>query len=509
MARSTAKASGKPTRAPRRQRGGAGWLVVGLLAASVLALVVFAPEQLRSALGLAARPASLGAPPVEHRSADGETVARAGADLEPRAIGTDADTTTVVKPPVVTEAPKVPEGPKDAVLGKDVLAGAEQAYRGFAWDEARVKARRLLELDVDAATRVRAEDILRGADALENIFAKLDMRDELFRSWDTHPSLVQVSLNGQDMQVVPVLDLAATEKEVPTTSDPAGWLRSKLNGAGEVNVVMTNGAGTTLKVDQVSGIRAADVPKIMKERAAEFAQRVTRVEKGAFANDALAWYEAAKYAYRNRLDERVTEMLDRALAINPFLANAIREDKANDIFLKMTQMLAKENKTAAGGWMGQLNKYYQDTTVYPQAKAYFEGNLEQLAAARKQAEEEKLASRQRTHEAKVERATKLQDTAALAKLKAAPAPTPEEDAPSAPLPATGDAGTADTAMNTGMDLLAKAQAMTDFDARDSMYKKAQDQFDVAMRLYEKLGMEQKMVQANQYRYACIKCRRAL
>ena len=422
---------------------------------------------------------------------------------------TDATTTTVVKPPVIVDAPKVPDGPKDAVLGKEVLAAAEQAYRGFAWDEARVKARRLLELDVDAATRVRAEDILRGADALEDIFEKLDMRDELFRSWDTHPALVQISMNGQDLQVVPVLDIAATEKQVPQTSDYAGWMRSKLNGAGEVNVVMTNGAGTTLKADQVSGIRAADLSKIMKDRASEFATRVARVEKGAFANDALAWYEAAKYAYRNRLDERVTEMLDRALALNPLLATAIREDKASDIFLKLTQMLAKENKTAAGGWMAQLTKYYQDTTVYPQAKAYFDGNLEQLAAARKQAEEEKLAVRQRAHEAKVERATKLQDSAALARLQAAPAPTPEEEAPAAPLPATGDAGTADAAMSQGMDLLAKAQAMTDFDARDAMYKKAQDQFDVAMRLYEKLGMEQKMVQANQYRYACIKCRRAL
>ena len=48
----------------------------------------------------------------------------------------------------------------------------------------------------------------------------------------------------------------------------------------------------------------------------------------------MAWYEAAKFAYRNRIDDQVVEMLDRAL-VTPDLGQTIREDAAQEWFTKM------------------------------------------------------------------------------------------------------------------------------------------------------------------------------
>lgn len=494
----------------RTQRGGMGWLVLAVVVGMVIAGFALMPSSLREHLGLGVPPRGLGDSPTQSQDTSGSTSARS-TELEARSLDTGKEELAAAKQAkdaVTTEEEIVEDtGPKDQERGLALLGEAEGAYKSFDWDAARNQARRILELEVAPATKVRAEDILRGADALEQVFTKLNTKDELQRAWDTHPQLVSINSRGQDTLFIPVTDIGS--KQVPETNDPAGWIRAQLSAAGEVSVLLTSGAGTVLKKQDVSAIRPADIDSIMQERQDAFDQRLSRLQSSEMARDPLMWYEAAKYAYRNRLDDRVTDLLDKALELNPFLADAIREDKAQGIFLKMVQLMNKDNRAGAAVWMQQLQKYYQETTVYPQARAYYDGNMDQLATARREAEERRKAERQRVREEKRRRREQL--AKADPELAAKKEPLVDEDPyeePAAREPVSGNASDADQAMSEGKTLLAKAQSMPVSDERDDVYREAQKYFDKAMRIYEAEGQTDKMVQANQFRYACIKYRRA-
>ncbi|MHC5067633.1 MAG: hypothetical protein ACYTF0_03480, partial [Planctomycetota bacterium] len=185
-------------------------------------------------------------------------------------------------------------------------------------------------------------------------------------------------------------------------------------------------------------------------------------------------------------------------------ATSIREDKARDLYLKMVQQLEDNNKTRAAGWKSVLDRNYQDTSIYAEAVAYYTGDMDRIRNARRQAAEAERAQRAKRREERLRRAQERGDTEAATAIAAT---TEEDDEPSQPIVASGDAGAAQAYYEKGCGMLATAQNMTATKERDQLYAKAQKEFEQAVAIFEKLGMEAEMSRANQYRYACIKCRR--
>jgi hypothetical protein len=173
----------------------------------------------------------------------------------------------------------------------------------------------------------------------------------------------------------------------------------------------------------------------------------------------------------------------------------------------MVQQLEAGNRASAAGWKQQLDKYYKETSVYPEAIAYYQGNKDQMRLARAQAERERRERRERAQAERLARAQALADEEKIAEIKQEQAEAKQEEVAQAQEVATGDAGKADAYFNQATEIYAKAQSLGVTEERDQLYAKAEKEFNKAMRLYEKLGMDVEMVKANQYRYACIKYRR--
>lgn len=502
-------------KAPPRRGGGGTWFVLFALVAGVVALLVFAPGVVRDVLGGQAPPSDLGDEPTEAVDTDGSTAARNQQELAARPVSIDGSELAKApqrEPETETTAPAQPERGLDDQRADQIIARAESAYRDFDWDSARSLARQIRQLEVSPELAVRAGDIVRGADALEEVFSKLGTKDELVRALETHPKLVTITHRGQDEDVLPIVDTHG--KQPPDTDDPVGWVQGQLKTTGSVTVMTLKRIAYPLSAADVADVRPADVEAVIAEKRREFEAKLDKLESGDMAKDALAWYEAAKYAYRNRLDELVTAMLDQALELDPLLAQTIKEDKAQEVFLKMTQQLENDNRAAAAGWKGQLDKYYQDTSIYPQAVAYYQGNMDQLKLAQTKAAEQRREQRQRARDERLARAKALEDEAKVKEIEQEEeavdlfAGNTNEDTDVAAVAATGDVSEADTYFNQGAEIYSRAQSLGVTDERDRLYSQAEKEFSKAMALYEKLGMDAKMVQANQYRYACIKYRRA-
>jgi len=384
---------------------------------------------------------------------------------------------------------------------------AKYEREGLGPEEARSLARQVDAMDVSPKLAVRAEDLQRGADALEEVFSKLGTKDELVRAFETHPLLVTITNRGRDENVLPIVDTRS--KQPPETNDPAGWVESQLQASGEVTVMTTSRIAYPVKAGDISDVRPADVEAVIAEKREEFQRRLRRLESGELAKDPLAWYEAAKFAYRNRLDEQVTSMLDRALELDPFLGESIKEDKAQSIFLKMVQQLENENRPAASGWKVQLDKYYTDTSVYSQAVAYYEGNMEALRLAQAQAAKQRREARRRAREERLARARALEDEQQVKEIEEEEEEVADlyDPQPDTPVAASGDRAEADAYYNKGLEILSKAQNMGVTEERDQLYAKAEKELTKARDLYQQLGLIAEMSKANQYRYACIKSRR--
>ena len=288
-----------------------------------------------------------------------------------------------------------------------------------------------------------------------------------------------------------------------------------------------NGAGGELRAGNISAVRPADRASILATKQDEFDTRLAQITTDvALARDALTWYEAARFAYQNRLDDTVTQMLDQAVSIDPFLADTIREDSAQELFLQVVGVLERGNRAAASGFMRKLTRQFKDTTVYPEARAYFEGNLADMRQASEDAERERREQRERAREERVRlaRATReAEDAERIAR------ETEEERRREAEEEAqreremarrraeadnqggaTGGGGSvaeADEIYSRAMEIYAQAQSLGVSAERDRLYAQAEPLFTQARDIYAAAGREDKMVEANSKRYACIKYRR--
>jgi hypothetical protein len=216
----------------------------------------------------------------------------------------------------------------------------------------------------------RAEDTPAGnATARAALFAGLDDRDELSRAHDTDPNLVVIHGRTGDSLAVPI---ASLDDPTPVAGDPVAWIERQ-RARGPVALLLQGRRdfiATSLPADALGAVERADLAAIMAGVRTEFAQRRARLEASDHTNEAMAWYELARFAYRHRLDEPVTELLDRALALDRHLLATVREDRATLYFGRLVCQAQDGNRVQAEAYRDLIRRRYADTPHGRQALAY-------------------------------------------------------------------------------------------------------------------------------------------
>jgi hypothetical protein len=496
--------------APRRPRLGWGWLVLSGLILGCAALLFFAPELPRQWLGggTQALPKEAGPEPAVPPGVSGGPAGRdAGADLaglgKVQTWRPPLETGTPVKQPTVTDRP----GYGDDGKARPLLAEAEAAYKGFRWEAAESSARKIAGLDASPQIKGRALEIARGAPALKRLFAGLDDRDELVRGFDTSPGLLILSKGGGgDLPAVPIRSM---DNLVPIEDGALAYVE-KVRRAGKVALLIKGTrqfSPAEMSLDGYTVVQADTAP-VRRERLVELERRLRTLRDDRSAKkDPIQWYEAGKFAYRNRLDEQVTALLDQALSLDPFLDRTVRERAAGGLYAAMIVHMKNGNKMQAAGFMSSIRKRYGDTDTARQAQMYYDGRTQELLAARRAEEEKAKAEEEARLKARLEIAEAKQDEQAVEDIKSeAKAPPPpeiaapvEEPGPAdepvdagGPSTATGPSandpkrGKADRLFADGFKLYSEAMNMPPGPERTEKYHKAADLLGKAKWIYNDL-----------------------
>ncbi len=483
--KSTRSTGNRPARRPSSGGGGGGfWLVVALAVGAVAAVYVLAPDLPRRLLGLATAPRDAGPAPTAPEGS--QTVTQQKDPLPPRitqAPATGVRTAPVETAPVKPVAQPIKATAKDEAKATAILADAEKSYKAFQWQHAIDSARKISDLDVTAETAVRAKDIEHGADALEKIFTQLNDRDELSRHFDTDPKLVVLKGDGTPSYAVPIISM---DSQTPVEGDALDYIAAQRK-TGKVTLLIKGKKdymATVMPADSLGEVVAADLPTIVAQKQSELDARITRLKANP-DSPAMDWYYAGRFAYRNRLDAKVTELMDQALLRDPFLAKSVREDKAATLYSNMISHIRNGSDKQAAQFMSIIDRKFADTDKGKEARLFYDKKTGELLKAAQEADVRRVAQLEVARQQRIERAKKLNDTAAVAKLEKQPAGDPIDEAPAAP---TGsiDTGGAEDLYKKGYKLYAQAQTLGATPERNTLYHQAEQTFSQAMGIYRAL-----------------------
>lgn len=512
MSTATKSPRSTPPRQGKRSGGGGGgfWILVAVVVLAVAGVYVFAPDLPRQWLGTAKAPADKGPEPTAPQAVK--------TDLAAKEHKVDDD---LAKPKVTQTAPKAktdvpaPEKPKgftDEAQAQPILAGAQQAYTEMKWQKASTEARRVTAMAVSPQTRIKAQDIITGAAAIEKLFHELTDKDELVRAYDTHPSLVLLKSGTGVSLAVPITSI---DDPTPVETRPLDYIAAQRK-TGKVAFLIKGKKDfipSSLPADIVGEVVAADLPAILMEKQSEFETRLNRLRNSTLARDPLAWYDAGKFAYRNRLDSQVTEMLNQAVVLDQNLVSKVREDKAAGLYANVVSHIKNGNRKQADAFMAIIARRFADTDQGKQARLYYDGKNDELIKAAKAEQEKRKDEERQRREALSKRAAELGDDKTLAMAKE-PQEEPEDAALAATV-ATGDEGKADALFAKGRDLYNKALDAGNTPERDVLYEKSYVELHAAQAIYSKLveknpGNESlgiKLLECNKLHYGTIKQRR--
>jgi hypothetical protein len=487
MATATKTPRNGASRPVRRSSGGGGfWLLVLIVVLSLGAVFLFAPDLPRSLLGMAkapdrkqeAEPTAAEQIATDTQKKEHTTTAEVDANAQHLASA-PKEPEKVVAAPVVVKTTFADES-----KAAGYLVDAEKAYKAMQWTAASNAAHKIEGLDVTPKTMVRAKDIVNGATALDKLFKDLgDDKDELIRSYDTHPSLAEIETNGTMSLAVPIISM---DNPTPIDGNPADAVAAQ-RASGKVNLLIKGRKDfmpASIPSDVVTKVTPVDLVAVMKTKRSELDSRVNKLNNGSEGANALAWYYAGRFAYRNRIDERVTELLDKAVILDPGLVKSVREDKAATLYANVICHMKNGNQKQADAFMAIIARKFADTDQGKQAKLFYEGKTAELLTLAKQADEHKKEQAEESRKQRLERANQLGDKEAIAKIKSAPTPEPE-DQPEIAASSTSS-GDADKFYKDGLDIYSHAQQLGATTERNSLYHQAAALFLKAKAIYVKL-----------------------
>ena len=507
------KSRSPASKSAKRSGGGGGggfWLLIAVVVLSVGGVFIFAPELPRQWLGLAKPPQDKGPEPTAPQGVKTDLVGKEHAADDK--LAKPELSKVAPKPIIVAPTPEKPKSFSDDAAAQPTLELAQKAYTEMKWPKASTEARRVSGMTVSPQTRIKAQDIITGSAAIEKLFLELNDKDELIRYYDTHPSLVLLKNGGSVSYAVPIQSM---DNPIPVESRPLEFILAQRK-IGKVAFMIKGKkdymAGL-LAADNIGEVEEADHAAIVTEKQSEFESRLNRLRNSALARDPLAWYDAGKFAYRNRIDSQVTAMLNQAVILEPNLVSRVREDKAAGLYASVISHLKNNNRKQAEGFMAVINRRFADTDQGKQAKLYFDGNNAELVKAAKAEQARRKDEEQQRRAALRQRATDLDDKKALALIQD---PTEEpEDAALVAVVASGDEGKADQLFTKGRDLYNRALDAGNTPERDVLYEKAYQELHSAKAIYSKLADKNpsndnigfKLIECNKLHYGTLKQRR--
>jgi hypothetical protein len=314
---------------------------------------------------------------------------------------------------------------------------------------------------------------------------------------------------------VPIRSLQ--DKTPIVIADAAAYVQAQLDAGGTVALMTTSRIPTEYDRTKVIRVDPVDTRKVIAERRSEFNRRFQRLKDSEAWSDPLALFEAARFAYANRNDEPVTDILDRALLLNPELAAAVKEDEAQPYFENMVSHLNKGNKGSAAGHLGTLKRNFEDTVIYQQARAYYDGNAKAALAAAEEAKRRIEEARQREFEERRKLAHEAKDQETVAKLEQEEEALKEQAQEPDLSKIDGDRAKAEALYQQGEKLYAEAIDAGNTSKRDDLYGEAEGWLRKAQAIYSKLvnkspndaDLNSALVRCNQLVYGCRKQRRFL
>jgi hypothetical protein len=501
--------------------GAASFAIVAI----ILLVAVFIGDVVRDSFGRLPTPNDPGLPPVSGQQpkidfpwmASPPHLPELKSGSLPFGGGGDAMQIIPATPETNTQPARVVRSYADESQGRRLAAELERHLRGLDWGKVEQTASQLQGLDIPPELQAKIRHHARSARQIENLFRKLDDASYgLRRHLATHPNCLEITTRaGQTAQVVPIRSM--DDHSPINAEDPAAYVQQQLEAGNTVTAMDVKGIPTTYTRDKVDTVRAANTAGLKRDKRQEFASVLRNMEAQGLKDEAIALYDAARFAYGYGIDEAVARLLDRALVLNPDLAEQVREDQAQPLFDKMIQALEAGNKTAAAGFLASLKRSHADTNITKQAQAYYDGNLARAA-------EVAIAARAKMEEARRQELQQRRELAELAKDQRLIAEVDElegvilaEAAAAADLVnAEASVELADGLFKQGEQIYAQAIAAGNTSKRDDLYGESEGWFNRALKVYSKLVQDHpdnqdyaaKMVRCNQLRYGSIKQRRS-
>ncbi len=335
------------------------------------------------------------------------------------------------------------------------------------------------------------------------------------RSYDTSPGRVRIVTATGPIDAVPVLGGNATEPEL-VGRDPAGYIRSAISRGPVYAMIKAKSHYIWGQLpDGIGAIEVVDQAALRGENEREFALKLAALRNSAQADEATAWYGAARFAFQNRLDEHVTDMLDQALALDPFLSRTVREAKAQQCCAAMLMQIRLGNKdSGARAWLAILTTRYADTATGRIAPELYQGNAHLVVALARERDERLAREASERERALLQRAMQDGGPAEVERLNALrqAGGAPAAAAPALKNAVPGDEMIAQQAMDGGYAIMRPAMNMPPTSARNDQYRAALARFEAAIDQYRALiaahpddeAIATKLVEANEDAAACRK-----
>lgn len=226
--------------------------------------------------------------------------------------------------------PKIAPASLAQKAAETALTTAEQMYAAARFEDAHKALQPVLNADVDKPIAARAATLAARARAAADV---LDDISDAERASNTDMVDV-ILLSGNPMR---------------------GQLISETPA--EVTIKKQGGIVFTMSKAKVKEVKRLDPKQLQESLETEVATRLKRIS----APTATDFYDLAVYCYRNRLDGRVGELVDKALAKDPALVKTLHQTKGKNIYEAYVWFTGRGNNKDAQRMQELLLNRYGDT----------------------------------------------------------------------------------------------------------------------------------------------------